>query len=415
MGGGGQVDATAAANANTALYSTFVIFGLLGGGIVNIFGPRLSIFCSGFTYALYSAAYIHVNHTKQQWLLVTAGAILGIGAGILWAAQGMIILSYPRENQKGRFISYFWVIFNLGGVIGGLVPLFMNLNTREKKNLDDGVYIAFVILECIGSCLGLALAPPTSVTHDDGEHIVLQKYTNVTKEFVEVLKMFTNKWMLLLFPAFFSSNFFYSYQFGVVNGVLFNTRTNALNSAIYWFAQMVGAAGFGQLLDRESMTRKRRAFIGFVLAAVLFNIAWIGGCVLQSQYSFTHKYTDEPIDFTDSAFGGPFVLYLVYGVCDAIWQAYIYYLMGCLTNDGTIAARYAGFYKCIQSFGGAISWQVDAKTESYMGKLIANWVLIDISLPFMYYVLSKINETNYVHHEEGAGEIEYDQKVKAEA
>jgi len=44
MGGGGQVNATASNNALTALYTTFAIFGILGGGIYNILGPHLTLF-----------------------------------------------------------------------------------------------------------------------------------------------------------------------------------------------------------------------------------------------------------------------------------------------------------------------------------------------------------------------------------
>ncbi|KAJ2340068.1 hypothetical protein GGH91_004286, partial [Coemansia sp. RSA 2671] len=65
-GGGGQLDTTAGNNANTALYSTFVVFGILGGAIVNLCGVRWTIFVSGFTYALYSGSYIYLNHTGNS-------------------------------------------------------------------------------------------------------------------------------------------------------------------------------------------------------------------------------------------------------------------------------------------------------------------------------------------------------------
>jgi MFS family permease len=42
-------------------------------------------------------------------------------AGLLWCAQGAIMMSYPPEESKGRYISWFWMIFNLGAVIGSLV------------------------------------------------------------------------------------------------------------------------------------------------------------------------------------------------------------------------------------------------------------------------------------------------------
>jgi MFS family permease len=47
--------------------------------------------------------------------------VLGCCAGILWSAQGAIMMSYPSEKLKGRYISWFWMIFNLGAVIGSLV------------------------------------------------------------------------------------------------------------------------------------------------------------------------------------------------------------------------------------------------------------------------------------------------------
>lgn len=31
------------------------------------------------------------------------------------------MMSYPNEASKGRYISYFWMIFNFGAVIGGFV------------------------------------------------------------------------------------------------------------------------------------------------------------------------------------------------------------------------------------------------------------------------------------------------------
>jgi len=53
--------------------------------------------------------------------VIFAGALLGVCAGLLWTAQGAIMMSYPTEDLKGRYISWFWMIFNLGAVIGGLV------------------------------------------------------------------------------------------------------------------------------------------------------------------------------------------------------------------------------------------------------------------------------------------------------
>jgi MFS family permease len=69
-------------------------------------------------------------HPKASGFVIAAGAILGICAGLLWTAQGSLMLSYPTEIQKGRFISIFWSIFNLGGVIGASVSLGLNFKSN---------------------------------------------------------------------------------------------------------------------------------------------------------------------------------------------------------------------------------------------------------------------------------------------
>ena len=120
LGGGGQFDASTADNANVALYSTFSVLGFFAGSIANRLGIKLTLSLGGLGYVLYIASYLSYNHTANAGFVIFAGAMLGICAGMLWAAQGAIMMSYPPEQSKGKYISWFWMIFNLGAVIGGL-------------------------------------------------------------------------------------------------------------------------------------------------------------------------------------------------------------------------------------------------------------------------------------------------------
>jgi MFS family permease len=121
LGGGGQVNFRDVNNANTALYSTFSVVGFFAGSIANKIGLKLTLTFGGFGYFLYVASLLSYNHNQNVGFLVFAGALLGVCAGLLWCAQGAIMMSYPLESQKGSFIAFFWIIFNLGGVIGSLV------------------------------------------------------------------------------------------------------------------------------------------------------------------------------------------------------------------------------------------------------------------------------------------------------
>lgn len=121
MGGGGQLDPTANNRANTALYSTFSVVGFFAGTFTNKLGIRTALSFGGIGYSVYVASYLCYNHTANLGFTTFAGALLGVCAGLLWCAQGAIMMSYPPEESKGRYISWFWMIFNLGAVIGSLV------------------------------------------------------------------------------------------------------------------------------------------------------------------------------------------------------------------------------------------------------------------------------------------------------
>ncbi|KAF5743421.1 UNC93-like protein 1 [Tripterygium wilfordii] len=387
MGGGGQVDPTAANNANTALYTTFAVFGVMGGGIYNVLGPHLTLFSGCSTYVLYAASFLYYNHHKHQTFAIVAGALLGVGAGLLWAGQGAIMTSYPPAHRKGTYISLFWSIFNMGGVIGGLIPFILNYHRNEASSVNDATYIGFICFMSAGTLLSLSILPPSRVVRDDGTRCTNIKYTRASTEAFEILKLFLNWKMLLMVPAAWASNFFYSYQFNNVNGALFNLRTRGLNNVFYWGAQMVGSVGIGYVLDFSCKSRRSRGFLGIGVVALLGTAIWGGG--LANQFNYSHDHLPQRLDFKDSGanFAGPFVLYFSYGLLDAMFQSMVYWVIGALADDSQTLSRYSGFYKGVQSAGAAVAWQVDTHKIPLLSQLIVNWSLTTISYPLLFVIV----------------------------
>ena len=147
---------------------------------------------------------------------------------------------------------------------------------------------------------------------------------------------FTDPYIILLFPMFFASNWFYTYQFNDVNAAKFNTRTRSLNSVLYWSAQMVGAGIFGFLLDFTYFRRTIRAKGAWAALFVLTFVIWGGGWAYQKNYTRAeveaglatpHNLSDDypTMDWTDSGYVGPMFLYIFYGMYDAIWQTCVYW------------------------------------------------------------------------------------------
>jgi len=382
LGGGGQLNRSAGDASNTALYSTFSVVGFFAGSITNWVGIKWALAFGGTGYAVYTSSYLCYNITENFGYIVFAGFFLGICAGILWAAQGAIMMSYPLEKDKGRYISWFWIIFNLGGVIGSLVPLGENIHVKTNSKVSNGTYIGFLILTIIGACMALTLVDAKKVVRTDGSRIILMKHPTWKSEIFGLYQTLrSDPYIIFMWPMFFASNWFYVYQFNDVNLAKFNTRTRALNNVLYWTMQMVGATVFGYALDYSKLTRRTRAKAAWIALLALTMAIWGGGYAFQKPYTRAEFNAGDlaTFDWTSPGYGGPLVLYMFYGFYDAAWQTTVYWLMGALTNNSRKLANFAGFYKGIQSAGGAITWRIDGLSHgapSFMSMFASCWGLL---------------------------------------
>jgi len=392
LGGGGQVDASAQNDASTALYSTFAVVAFFSGTIANMLGVKATLAFGGLGYCIYAASFLSYNHNQNRGFVVFAGALLGVCAGLLWTAQGTIMMSYPTEDTKGRYISYFWTIFNLGAVIGSLVPLGQNINATGTTNVTDGTYVGFMVLMLAGAVLALFLCNADRIRRHDGSKVILMKSPSWKTEFIGLFETITTgPWVVLLFPMFFASNTFYTYQTNDFNGAHFNTRTRALNNTLYWTSQIIGAVVFGYALDWPRVRRSIRAKASFVVLFILTFAIWGGGYAWQRKQVArevveSKEVEYQRVDWTDGGerYIGPMFLYMFYGFYDAAWQTCIYWLvyksltqftvqsadpcsryMGALSNSGRKAANLAGFYKGIQSAGAAVFWRLDGLKKPF--------------------------------------------------
>lgn len=164
---------------NSTLYATFAVVGFFAGTIVNALGIRVALSFGGLGYCIYTSSYLCYKHTSNRGYTYFAGALLGCCAGILWSAQGAIMMSYPPEKDKGRYISWFWMIFNLGAVIGSLIALGLNANKPPGSTghaVSDGTYVGFIILTFLGACLSWTLVDAKHIVRRDGSRVILMKH-----------------------------------------------------------------------------------------------------------------------------------------------------------------------------------------------------------------------------------------------
>lgn len=194
--------------------------------------------------------------------------------------------------------------------------------------MSDGTYIGFIVLTFIGAVLAWCLVNSGDVIRNDGSKVIVMKHPSWQTEILGLWQTFRlEPYVVLLFPMFFASNYFYTYQFNSFNGAKFNLRTRSLNSILYWLAQIGGSFLFGFCLDIQRFERRTKAFAAWVALFILTMAIWGGGYVWQRGYTreeFTAK-TTKIYDWETSGYVGPMFLYIFYGAFDAAFQTTIYW------------------------------------------------------------------------------------------
>lgn len=373
------------------LYGCFAVSGFIGGSVVNTIGAKITFFLGTIGYTLYIGSLWSLDRTGNTGFVVAGGALCGLSAGLLWSVHGMVIMSYPEEKDKAKGFAFTWSLLSIGASIGGLISLLQNLHKADTSGVSTGTYVAFIIIMIVGCFMSLLLLNPQDVRRSDGTALEEFESTSLKRELIDTIKLFRNWKLVALFPAFFSSNFFYSYQFGI-NAFYFSLRTRALNSMVYWLTQIISTFGLGLILDNGKLRRRTRGLIGLAITCVFVVATWIGGAVFQTQ--FTNDSPLPNVDFSSPKFGGPFVLYFMYGIADAMWQSWCYWIMGTLSNESYELARCAGFYKAAQSAGSAISFGLSSLDIAFDRQLGANFGMMLFSIPFMVIVALKVNQTS---------------------
>ncbi len=206
------------------------------------------------------------------------------------------------------------------------IPLGLNLHS-EAGAVNDGTYIAFMVLMAAGFFLAFSLVDSKHVRRADGSHVVVMKNPTWRSEILGLVEVLKTDWYIVcLFPMFLASNWFYTYQFQDVNAPYFNIRTRALNNTLYWTSQIIGAYIMGYALDVK-VRRTVRAKAMWIFLLVITMAVWGGGYAFQK--TFTRETvsveTYDRMDFKDSGYVGPMFLYIFYGLYDAMWQTAVYW------------------------------------------------------------------------------------------
>ncbi len=284
---GGIDDPELVATSNMIVYLTFSLSSILAPAIINRIGARWALTFGTVGYWVYvSSLYFYSSAQVGGWVVNLAAVAIGWCAGPLWTAQNALCLSYPTPETKGRYFAVFWIVFNLGGVVGGAISFATNFSS-SASTASGSTFLFFIALMIGGSVLASTLVEPTKVKRPNGKPVEVASLPDWKEEALATLRLFRHREMLLLTPLFAYTGWFYPYQFSVFNAGLFNARTQGFNNIFYWGAQMLGSHWIGSFLDEAGVRKSVKAVQALKVLAVAITSTWLLGMYFNESRSLT--------------------------------------------------------------------------------------------------------------------------------
>lgn len=384
-GAGGQQTPYLVMAANSVLGVMMVVTCLSGSLVANRVGLKSALILGTTGYCVYAASLYTSNRYGTEWFVYLGATACGITAGIFWAAEGAIMISYPIDSQRGRYLAYWLAFRNSGSIVGGIINLAFNFSGKTTGKLDWRTFIVFVALQCLAPFAALLLSPADKVIRADGQKVKTAKRIKTIDEFKEILKILIRKDFLLVVPFFFYATFLLSYA-GSYLSLYFSVRARALASLIAALGQITANLFFGSFLDWNRFTLNQRARYSYIFIMVLFGGTWIWGAVVQHGYEI-HA---PKLDWADPGFGRGWAFYVMMQVNFALAYNYGYWLAGYMARDPAEIVRLTSTVRAVEAAGGAVASGISSTHAPLIAAMGVNFGLWAIALIPTYLVARKI-------------------------
>ena len=394
-GGGRPESARVVQTANAILSSTWVFSACFGSTYLNIFGPGVTMSLGIVTYVFYVGSLWFYEVFGQPALPLSAGVLIGLGAGAVFITSGYIQVAYADEGAKGKFIAVQNNLQALGSIICSLLPVILNRANAERTGAPPAIYITFIaIMACVALLNLVTLRRPGDLKRADGSDVAHHARRSILAELRANAAVFAEWKLLIMLPVFLPAGSFLIYL-GSANAFQHSLRARSLLS----FLALVVQIPFGHLLhlilDHPKWTRRTRAILGLAYVGVPLCTAWAWE-IARTQPLDRGQLPSHPIDWNEPAFAPAAVLFILNWTASVLWQYLVPWFVGSLTNSPARLSHYVGVQRGFLAAGEAICFGLDAAGipySAFAGGIFALYVTGIIALAYL--AVCHITETNY--------------------
>lgn len=365
------------------IYGIFSFSNLLAPTVVAVIGPKITMFLSGLLYSGYIAVFI----IPSTWAFYLTSVLIGIGAAMLWTAQGQFLVENSDASTINRNTGMFWALLQCSMLFGNLYIYFdWNGRTEISDSSRKNIFLFLLVASVLGTLSFLVLRKShheeEMLSEEEGQSLlsarVMYKHRANTamqdakSEFKTILQLLKAKTMVLLSPCMVYSGLelaFYSGVYGTCIGATtqFGAAAKGLigiSGIVIGIGEIVGGGLFGLLCKNNRFRRTSVVFLGMVVHFVAFYLI------------FLNIPDDAPVVFTTTTQKNPFLTPSVsiallcsflLGLGDSCFNTQLYSILGCVYAEHSTPAF--AIFKFIQSVFAAVAF-------FYSGYLLLMWQLL---------------------------------------
>ncbi|KAK7113337.1 UNC93-like protein MFSD11 isoform X2 [Littorina saxatilis] len=361
-------------NGYTSLGIIYAVFGVSNWGapsFVSFAGPKVSMVFGSTLYFVFILSFLK----PMVWALYAGSALVGIGAAILWTAQGNFLTINSESATIGRNSGIFWALLQSSLLFGNMYSYFV---FRGEDTISDSsrthLFIGLSGAGLLGILLLLFLRKKRISSSDDSIVSLNASATQAPDLPLTALKrafqLLRTKEMLVLSVAFAYTGLELTFFSGVYGTCIAQNKhfgedrkgLLGISGMMIGAGEIIGGGAFGLFGKRTNkFGRDPIVVLGYFLHMAAFYI------------SFINLPMDSPIQETDGPtyFESSVVLALLcsflLGFGDASFNTQIYSLIGFVFSEDSSPAF--ALFKFVQSVAAAVAFY-------YSNVLLLKWQLV---------------------------------------
>ncbi|XP_043955399.1 UNC93-like protein MFSD11 isoform X2 [Gambusia affinis] len=386
------------------IYGVFSFSNLIAPTVVTVIGAKMTMFLSGLLYSGYIAVFI----MPSTWSFYLTSVLIGIGAALLWTAQGHFLVENSEASTINRNTGLFWGLLQCSMLFGNL---YIYLDWNGKSEISDSsrrnIFLFLLVSSILGTLSFLVLRTSHReeelLSEEEGQSLLSTRtmYKNrantalqdTKTQFQTILHLLKTKTIMLLSPCMVYSGLelsFYSGVYGTCIGATAHFGEAAkgligISGIVVGIGEIIGGGLFGLLCKNSRFRRTSVVFLGMVVHFVASYLIFLN---IPDDAPVVVETTTKKNPFLSPSASIALLCSFLLGLGDSCFNTQLYSILGHVYAEQSTSAF--AIFKFIQSVSAAVAF-------FYSGYLLLTWqllllVVLGFTGTLCFFVVERIQE-----------------------